>query len=239
MTTTGPVALCPEGHASTDPDYCDQCGAKIGGPAPAVVPPTEAVPAATGSTAGAAAGATSCPSCGAGRDPSTKFCEVCGYDFVTGAVPTVPPLQPAALAEEPETAPALPPVVILWRAVVSADRAFYDRNGSDQVQFPLGAPTRTFDLADEQVSIGRRSRSRGITPTIDLGDPPEDAAVSHAHATLLRQPDGSYSLVDNGSTNGTFVNDGTDPVAANTPIPLAAGDRVYVGAWTRVTLERA
>jgi pSer/pThr/pTyr-binding forkhead associated (FHA) protein len=61
--------------------------------------------------------------------------------------------------------------------------------------------------------------------------------VSHTHASLLPSDGGGWSVVDHGSTNGTYVNETTDPIAANTPVPLKAGDRIYVGAWTKLTLE--
>ena len=70
-----------------------------------------------------------------------------------------------------------------------------------------------------------------------FGFSPEDAAVSHTHASLLRQDDGTWVLVDHGSTNGTYVNEASDPVPANQPLALSSGDRVYLGAWTKITVE--
>ena len=93
-------------------------------------------------------------------------------------------------------------------------------------------------MQGKQVSIGRRSRSRGIDPDIDLTGPPEDPGVSHLHALLVGQDDGSWSIVDLDSANGVSVNDEPDPLRPNTPRPLADGDRVYLGAWTRITLRR-
>jgi pSer/pThr/pTyr-binding forkhead associated (FHA) protein len=121
--------------------------------------------------------------------------------------------------------------------VVAADRPYYDRNEVTEVQFPVGVPARTITLGVDQASIGRRSRSRGTNPVIDLSGPPEDAAVSHTHASLLPRDDGGWELVDHGSTNGTYLNESADPVPPNTPQPLSPGDRVYVGAWTKLTLE--
>jgi len=54
---------------------------------------------------------------------------------------------------------------------------------------------------------------------------------------LIRQPSGSYSLVDPGSTNGTTLNDNADPVGVNVPVPLADGDRIHLGAWTTITIH--
>jgi hypothetical protein len=124
-----------------------------------------------------------------------------------------------------------------WVVVVSADRDFYDRNGVAEVQFPLGTPDRTIELAGDRMSIGRRSRSLGTAPAIDLAEPPEDGGISHTHASLLRQADGSWALADHGSSNGTYLNDATDPLPAETPVGLRSGDRFYLGAWTRVVIE--
>jgi pSer/pThr/pTyr-binding forkhead associated (FHA) protein len=74
-------------------------------------------------------------------------------------------------------------------------------------------------------------------PEIDLSAPPEDPGVSHLHAVLLAQPDGTWNLVDPGSTNGTTVNGGTEPIPVNAPLPMADGDRIHVGAWTTITLS--
>ncbi len=85
--------------------------------------------------------------------------------------------------------------------------------------------------------IGRRSASRGITPEIDLANPPVDPGVSREHARLLAQPDGSWALVDEGSTNGTYVNGCSQRVPTKAPVPLADGDRVHLGVWTTITLR--
>jgi len=179
-----------------------------------------------------------CPNCSSDLDPASKFCEVCGYDPTTGSLPK-PPVVQAASPDDPAAADApSDPASGTWVIVVGADRAYYDRNQVAEVQFPLGVPPRVIELptAGDPVAIGRRSASRGTNPAIDLAGPPEDAAVSHTHASLLREGDG-WSLVDHGSTNGTYVNETTDPVPANTPMPLKAGDRIYLGAWTKLTLE--
>ncbi|MFI6763742.1 FHA domain-containing protein [Micromonospora sp. NPDC050417] len=129
-----------------------------------------------------------------------------------------------------------------WHVVVAADRTYFDRIESEhgvdpEIAFPRFCPERRFPLGSAQVVIGRRSRSRGIYPEIDLAGPPEDPAVSHLHALLVGQPDGSWAVVDLRSANRTYVNDSVAPIEPETPVPLRDGDQIRLGAWTRITLR--
>ena len=94
-------------------------------------------------------------------------------------------------------------------------------------------------LDGSQVTIGRRRHSTGESPDIDLGRPPEDPGVSHQHAVLVRQSDGSWAVVDQDSTNGTTINGAEEPIQPFVPVTLREGDRVHVGAWTTITLYRS
>lgn len=225
------MATCPAGHASATDDYCDVCGAAINdrSAAPVEEPAEE----------------ETCAACGAPR--VGRFCEDCGHDSLS-----TPPNQPGAnqpAANQPAAnrraadAPA-ESTAARWHVTVEADRAYFDRvveeGGPDAtaLAFPEFCPPRRFDLVGPQVTIGRRSRSRGIFPTVDLVGPPEDAGVSHSHALLVPAGAG-WSVVDLGSTNGTTVNDERTPLRPNAPRPLADGDRIHVGAWTTITLRRS
>ncbi len=53
-----------------------------------------------------------------------------------------------------------------------------------------------------------------------------DQTISRNHAEILCNPDGSYTVTDNGSSNGTFVNSTRVTASAQ----LAAGDTLVVGA---------
>lgn len=231
------MPTCPAGHASTAADYCDDCGLAI---VPSgTVPPAQAQESPAPSAS--AGPAQPCPDCGAPK--SGRFCENCGYDFVTGAVEAKAELvasTPVAHSAGEVAEPALGPA---WSAVAAADRAYFDsmvaRGGPDAglVSFPPYCPDRHYVLVGQQVRIGRRSRARGVVPEIDLSGPPEDPGVSHVHAVLLAQPDGTWVIVDPGSTNGTTVNDDQQQIRTNIPVPLRHGDRIHVGAWTTITLH--
>jgi pSer/pThr/pTyr-binding forkhead associated (FHA) protein len=130
-----------------------------------------------------------------------------------------------------------------WRAVITADRAYYERMraaadpGAPDVAFPPYCPERRFVLTGDDVLIGRQSRSRGIEPGIDLTGPPEDAAVSHMHALLVSTADG-WNIVDLDSANGTYLNASTEQLAPNQPVALSDGDQIHVGGWTTLTIRR-
>jgi hypothetical protein len=95
---------------------------------------------------------------------------------------------------------------------------------------------RKIKLEGPQVRIGRHSPTRGGYPEIDLGFPPLDPGISHLHAILQAQLDGSWWLVDPGSANGTFLNDNPEPLAISKAVPVDVGDRILLGAWTVIDL---
>ncbi|SNQ50655.1 FHA domain-containing protein [Frankia canadensis] len=135
---------------------------------------------------------------------------------------------------EPDRAPAGASV---WEAIVEAEREYYDSGDDHRVPFPTFYPRRVFALTGPKMLIGRRSESRGIHPDIDLSGAPEDPGISRSHAMFEQLPDGGYAVRDPGSTNGTRLNDEPDPIEPGQPVPLRDGDRVYLGAWTRITLR--
>jgi hypothetical protein len=225
---------CPKGHTSSTDDFCDECGAKIGGattvsmpvaaPGSASLSAQAGAPASTPSAGPAAAAGAPCPNCGAPRAGGSRFCEDCGYDHSTGKVP--------ALAPPPVVAA---PVATQWTATISVDRKYFEDNAIEGVEFPADAPAREVDLPAPQVRIGRRSRSKGTNPEIDLAD--SDPGTSHSHALLTLSVDGVWLVSDLGSTNGTYVNDEQQPLGAGQTRSLKDGDQVHVGAWTTITLH--
>ena len=287
------MATCPDGHESAATDYCDICGKRMGSLSSSAAGSTPAggsapaAPAHAGTeTAGPSGRAhETCSNCGAER--TGQFCEACGLDFSSGAVPPArqaasitslspdqakpesqsPPPVPAqaepqsqssspaaAQAEQPSQSstpaaaqaeqppqPSPPVAAQTWTAVATADRNYFDQvvghGGPDAgtIEFPAYCPERRFRLIGPQMRIGRRSASRGIEPEIDLTGPPADTGVSHMHAVLIAEPDGTWALVDPGSANGTQLN-GAE-IATGVKVPLHDGDRISLGGWTVLTIQ--
>ncbi|MDT0342804.1 FHA domain-containing protein [Streptomyces litchfieldiae] len=131
-----------------------------------------------------------------------------------------------------------------WLVSVGPDPDYFAammrRSGPEaaQLTLPAYAPEQRLPLSGQQVTIGRRRQSTGESPDIDLSHPPEDPGVSHQHAILVQQPDGTWAVVDQDSTNGTTVNGAEDPIQPFVPVPLQEGDRIHIGAWTTLTLYR-
>jgi pSer/pThr/pTyr-binding forkhead associated (FHA) protein len=126
--------------------------------------------------------------------------------------------------------------------VVTADSGYFESvrstGGPDAggITFPVYCPQRRFHLDGTEVRVGRRSAHSGIDPEIDLAGPPADPGVSRLHAVLIKGADGSWSVVDPGSANGTLVN-GAE-IARDELVPLRDGDRIHLGAWTQLTIVR-
>jgi hypothetical protein len=158
---------------------------------------------------------------------SGRFCEQCGHDSAA----------PASVAGPPSLDPVAPTT---WHAVVRADPAWFEvvrrQHGTDAaaLQFPRYAPERRYVLSGERMTIGRRSRTRGTAPDIDLAD--LDPGVSAAHALLTARADGGWDVVDLGSTNGTTLAVADGPIRPHVPVALADGAVVRLGAWTTITL---
>jgi len=207
------VPACPEGHESDDPAWCDVCGLALGLPRPPGPAPVRP-----------------CAVCGTALDG--RFCERCGHDSTA----------PAPVAGHPQAgAPAgvSSSASTTWRAVVRADPDWFavvrGQNGAvaATLEFPRYAPERRYVLSGDRMTIGRRSRTRGTAPDIDLAE--LDPAVSAAHALLVARP-GGWDLVDLGSSNGTTLAVEHGPIRPHTPVPLPDGAVVRIGAWTTITL---
>jgi pSer/pThr/pTyr-binding forkhead associated (FHA) protein len=79
--------------------------------------------------------------------------------------------------------------------------------------------------------VVRLSSTRKIFPEIDIRDP----GVSHRHLKIVRQADGSFVALELGSANGTTLNGAA--LKPGLPTPIAAGDELLVGLWTRLRIQ--
>ena len=216
-----------------------------------------------------------CENCNTAYGPDDMFCENCGYDFITGSLPSdagtagpapapqttpsgpgpdAPPAapsvlspggapgedgRPAAVGADAATAGEAAGAVPRMRILVAVDRAFFDEVVNDgEIDFPDPCPPETeLNLAGPEVHIGRTSDSRAIHPDIDVAAITGDQAVSSRHAVLRVAEDGGFTIVDVGSTNGTFLDTvDSDPITQGVPVDMAPGTPVYVGAWTRIVI---
>jgi hypothetical protein len=225
-------------------------------------PPGTADPTAPAAPAEPAAPtALACPNCGTENADGALFCEACGYDFTTGAMPrdaggdasssasasasssaasspagAAAAGETAGAADEPGATAAQP---FEWLAEVWVDPDWYQTQEAEDPCPSPGLPV-IMPLRHRSVLLGRVSTSRNTHPEIDLSS---DPGVSRRHAQLTT--DGTRWFVEDlGSSNGTYVGPASGPLPEHA-IPvgpkteLGDDDRLYVGAWTRVVVRRA
>ncbi len=191
-----------------------------------------------------------CPNCQTENPEGALFCEACGYDFTTGAMPRDPgapssvedPTEPHGFeaVPSPSTGPPIaPPVAFEWLAEVWVDPDWYQTQEAEDPCPSPGLPV-IVPLRHRSVLLGRVSSSRNTNPEIDLSS---DPGVSRRHAQLTT--DGTRWFVEDlGSSNGTYVGEAAAAlpvrgIAVGPRTELADDDRLYVGAWTRVVVRRA
>ena len=203
------TATCPDGHVSATTDYCDRCGALIDAPDEQRTPPSEVTRRSA---------ASECPVCGTARVADDRFCESCGHDFSAAPASTGPPAAG-------------------WELVIVADRHYFDRVVAQEIDFPGDVEPRRLALDQAELRVGRGRPGADSPPDgIDLAGAADDPALSRLHAVIARQGDGSYTIEDVGSTNGTELNGRALP--ADDPVTLDDGDRIQLGAWTTMTVRR-
>ena len=207
------MTTCPKcGAASTDAEFCSECGAALAAPTASAPEP-------------APGAAEACPVCGEPRPgPFARYCDNCRYDFAAKQ-----PFSAAAPATPPPPEPIERPAAIAaqWDLHGAVDLSL--RRPEDPMPSDIRARIFPLDLADHL--IGRRSDREDIHPEIVIDDP----GISRRHARILRAADGALSLLDLGSMNGTRL-DGA-AVDPNVPVPLTDGSEVTLGCWTRLTVR--
>jgi hypothetical protein len=151
-----------------------------------------------------------------------------------------PVTTPASSSLSTTPIPSLTPVT--WTVLVASDRVYYNRMKpvfdlyGPAVSFPAHTSERRIRLIGNQMRIGRRSATREVQPEIDLAGQNGDPGISRLHAVLTAAPDGTWSITDPGSANGTLLN-GRE-LAVGQRVTLHEGDRINLGAWTVITVHR-
>jgi len=243
---------CPRCGTARSGQFCEACGYNFSGPrfTPSAPPAPSAPPP---STSRGYSQPTPAPASGGYSQPTPAPASG-GYSQPTpapGSYSSAQPQAPAPPAQQYSSnppAPTIPPASVAsypqatWTAVVGADRAYYERvqavTGPEgaAVAFPSYCAERRFQLVGNQMRIGRRSVSRGLSPELDLTGPPADPGISRLHAVLIATPDGGWAVLDPGSANGTLVN-GSE-IGVGDQVTLHDGDRINLGAWTAITVHR-
>lgn len=245
--------ICPKGHNSTEPDYCSECGVKIAGTGTFAAQPLQ-------TSALTSSSSQICPDCSAPHDPvGGNFCEICGYNFITGqhgelAIPNPPPSTPTIVqasqseiglspvpasstsisttlpeSQHETSLPKEQPLIIWWELVAIVDPCLRHPESPEP---PINQPPLRISLKPGTNLIGRSSPARAIYPDIALDF---DNAVSHRHAVLNCQSDGTLILRDIGSSNGTqFRGEELKPMV---DVNLQDGDEFTLGHWTRITIK--
>jgi hypothetical protein len=110
---------------------------------------------------------------------------------------------------------------------VEVDAKLY---GTPNPDAPLGQPLQTFTLFDDESLLGRGGTDVRVQIPIR-----GDSGVSRRQALFVRRADGSLVIRDVGSANGTQLNG--EELVAGVETPVADGDVISVGGWTRITVR--
>ena len=197
---------------------------------------------------------TTCPQCGTQNLPGMAYCEHCGAQLEQEQAPQDAGADPVAAAasaqaqaildslnttESPADTSAANPVSAqpTNTPVVSADPDSAappdatEATPADPVMTLTFSNGATFEVTAEVTNVGRSDVAQGWHPELDVipfGGGAPDLGVSRHQARIQR--DGrAFSIVDVGSTNGTFVNGKV--LTYNAPVALQDGDALAFGAF--------
>ncbi|MGW1199411.1 FHA domain-containing protein [Streptomyces sp. NPDC002536] len=229
---SGPVEEGNQGAQEGRPLFRDQVGAPgsdiPGGQGASSVDPAAAGRIGFGAPATSSAGGgfalPVCTRCGHRNAEASRFCSNCGA-----------PLRPGAVAERASETTS---------TISISGLEAYDSEVTGQTQIPMLSPEA--QAAVEALPLGsallvvRRGPNSGSRFLLDgevttAGRHPQsdifldDVTVSRRHVEFRRRQDGSFTVADVGSLNGTYVNrERIDEIA------LTNGDEVQIGKYRLV-----
>lgn len=182
-----------------------------------------------------------CPTCGFSNAPTSPFCSGCGVSLVS-----VAPSDPLEIRPPPNDTTQSNIV-----KVVCADCGKENKEGSDRCVYCDCAllPPRIQTAGYPKTELTWPWGKQNLTGPLRIGrDPPAEESlikaisdlgydnISRSHADLLFDAGrGRVSVIDLGSTNGTFI-DGVR-IPANKPIPLESGATVRFAANLAVIVK--
>lgn len=226
----GPVGSEPAEGAGR-PLFRDEVGATEGaapgGRGAASVDPGGAAPIGSGapqaSSKGGGSGMPSCPRCGTQAAEASRFCSHCGAPLGGGAATSERPSETTSTisisgleaydSEATGQTPMLPPeAMAAVEALPAGSALLIVRRGPNSGS--------RFLLDGELTTAGRHPES-----DIFL----DDFTVSRRHVEFRRGSDGSFTVADVGSLNGTYVN--REPIDS---VVVTNGDEVQIGKFRLV-----
>lgn len=175
-----------------------------------------------------------CQACGSDQSDSSLFCDECGTRLnrqteIPGAQTQIS--EPSFFQSAHVTSVGIPPIVEAEpeneTALVSTEKN-ENKNVHSKLIIERGSSVgKEFILVSEESYIGRWDADNGVFPDIDLDAFDGEAKVSRRHARIIFK-NGSYTIEDLGSTNGTYVNRGRRLIPG-APQRLNDGDEIIVG----------
>lgn len=178
-----------------------------------------------------------CQACGNKNLEGSQYCDECGTRLAKQDNQTVtqpPPADNQMFQPANVTSIGIPPIV--EEIPKTEDNISVEDETENEeskgvhatLTIERGSSVGTeFNLTSEESYIGRWDADNGVFPDVDLDSYDDEAKISRRHARIVHR-DGSYTLEDLGSTNGTYVNRGRRLIPGN-PHRLDNGDEIIVG----------
>jgi FHA domain/zinc-ribbon domain len=236
------MTTCPQCGTENLPGmaYCEHCGSPLSTPEE-----TPAPAAADGATDTGAADAIA--QAQAMLDQLNATDQAAPADQATTTPPDAAPAGTTAQAAAPvDQAPPTQPDVAAAPAdpsTVAPQAAPPAGAGFPQTATPIAAPSvpagmsiifadgSQFTVQDDVTNVGRSDVAQSWHPELDVipfGGGAPDFGVSR-HQAVIQRTGNSYTVLDVGSTNGTFVNGKI--LEYNKPVDLHDGDSLAFGAF--------